>query len=254
MARPDQPRRTELAYGVAGRRDPRRVRGAVNLRSPLALTGETGPMDRRNAQLPEMEEPAVNSLASALGEAELLAPDEQALPASLDLFLAGVERRAYRVAEMHLGHREDALDAVQDAMLRLVRHYRDKPAAEWSPLFWGILRRRVVDLQRRRKVRSIMVGWLGGGHDGDGEELPVWEPADNGPGPLDRLHDTQSYADMAAAVKRLPRRQREAFMLRALEGLDVAETAQAMGCSEGSVKTHLSRAMHSLRDQLEDWR
>ena len=175
-------------------------------------------------------------------------------PASLDAFLAQVERRAFRMAELQLGHREDALDAVQDAMLRLVRHYRDKPAEEWSPLFWGILRRRVVDLQRRRKVRSIVVGWLGGGRDGDGEELPSWEPADQGPGPLDRLHDAQSYQDMAAAVKRLPKRQQEAFMLRVLEGLDVAETAMAMGCSEGSVKTHLSRAMHHLRDQLEDWR
>jgi RNA polymerase sigma-70 factor (ECF subfamily) len=196
----------------------------------------------------------MNSLASALGDAGLAARDEQAAPATLDAFLAQVERCAFRVAELHLGHREDALDAVQDAMLRLVRHYRDKPAAEWAPLFWGILRRRVVDLQRRRKVRSIMVGWLGGGRDGDGDELPAWEPADTGPGPLDRLQDAQSWADMAAAVKRLPQRQREAFMLRVLEGLDVAETAQAMGCSEGSVKTHLSRAMHNLRDQLEDWR
>ena len=146
------------------------------------------------------------------------------------------------------------MDAVQDAMLRLVRNYRDKPAQEWTPLFWGILRRRIVDLQRRRKVRSIVVGWLGGGRDDDGDELPAWEPADNGPGPLDRLQDAQSYEDMAAAVRKLPRRQQEAFMLRVLEGLDVAETAQAMGCSEGSVKTHLSRAMHNLRDQLEDWR
>jgi RNA polymerase sigma-70 factor (ECF subfamily) len=178
----------------------------------------------------------------------------QSVPATLDAFLAQVERRAFRMAELQLGHREDAFDAVQDAMLRLVRHYRDKPAGEWSPLFWGILRRRIVDLQRRRKVRSIVVGWLGGGHDGDGDELPAWEPADTGPGPLDRLHDAQSWRDMAAAVRKLPQRQREAFMLRVLEGLDVADTARAMGCSEGSVKTHLSRAMHHLRDQLEEWR
>ncbi|WNL47305.1 RNA polymerase sigma factor [Dyella sp. BiH032] len=195
----------------------------------------------------------MNSAVSTL-ETELLAEDAQAVPTSLDAFLAQVERRAFRLAEMSLGHREDAMDAVQDAMLRLVRNYRDKPAQEWTPLFWGILRRRIVDLQRRRKVRSIVVGWLGGGRDDDGDELPAWEPADNGPGPLDRLQDAQSYTDMAAAVKKLPQRQREAFMLRVLEGLDVAETAQAMGCSEGSVKTHLSRAMHNLRDQLEDWR
>jgi len=187
-------------------------------------------------------------------QADLSLEEARATPASLDAFLAQTERRAFRMAEMHLGHREDALDAVQDAMLRLVKHYRDKPAAEWAPLFWGILRRRIVDLQRRRKVRSIVVGWLGGGRDDDGDEMPAWDPADTGPGPLDRLQDAQSYADMAVAVKKLPQRQREAFMLRVLEGLDVAETAQAMGCSEGSVKTHLSRAMHHLRDHLEEWR
>ncbi|WP_114239989.1 RNA polymerase sigma factor [Dyella sp. C9] len=194
----------------------------------------------------------MSSVVSTL-DADLLAEDVRAVPASMDAFLAQVERRAFRMAELNLGHREDALDAVQDAMLRLVKHYSDKPAQEWTPLFWGILRRRIVDLQRRRKVRSIMVGWLGG-RDEDGDELPAWEPPDNSPGPLERLHDAQSYADMAAAVKLLPQRQREAFMLRVLEGLDVAETAQAMGCSEGSVKTHLSRALQRLRDQLEDWR
>jgi RNA polymerase sigma-70 factor (ECF subfamily) len=210
-------------------------------------------MESADVRSDEPDDSAMNSAVSTL-EAELLANDVQAVPTSLDAFLAQVERRAFRLAEMSLGHREDAMDAVQDAMLRLVRNYRDKPAQEWTPLFWGILRRRIVDLQRRRKVRSIVVGWLGGGRDDDGDELPAWEPADNGPGPLDRLQDAQSYTDMAAAVHKLPRRQREAFMLRVLEGLDVAETAQAMGCSEGSVKTHLSRAMHNLRDQLEDWR
>jgi RNA polymerase sigma-70 factor (ECF subfamily) len=199
----------------------------------------------------DAEDAAMNSMAGTLG-AELLEVRET--PATLDAFLAQVERRAFRMAEMQLRQREDAMDAVQDAMLRLVKHYRDKPAAEWPPLFWGILRRRIVDLQRRRKVRSIVVGWLGGGRDDDGDEMPMWEPADHGPGPLDRLQDVQSYADMAKAVGQLPQRQREAFMLRMLEGLDVAETAHAMGCSEGSVKTHLSRAMHHLRDLLEDWR
>lgn len=201
----------------------------------------------------EAEEAAMNSLAGTL-EDELLAATAQETPASLDAFLAQVERRAFRVAELNLQHREDALDAVQDAMLRLARHYRSKPAAEWAPLFWGILRRRLVDLQRRRKVRSIVVSWLGGGRDDEGDELPGWDPADHGPGPQDRVQDAQSWHDLSAALRELPRRQREAFTLRMLEELDVAETAQAMGCSEGSVKTHLSRAMQRLREQLEDWR
>lgn len=176
------------------------------------------------------------------------------VPASMDAFLAAIERRAWRMAEIHLGNRDDALDAVQDAMLRLVRHYGEKPAQEWTPLFWGILRRRIVDLQRRRKVRSIVVGWIGGGHDDDGAELPAWEPADDAPDPSARLQDSQAYGDIVEAVRKLPRRQREAFTLRIMEGLDVAETAAAMGCSDGSVKTHLSRAMHALREHLEAWR
>ena len=210
-------------------------------------------MESQDARSGDADDDAMNSVVSTL-DTDLMADDTRAVPATMDAFLSHVERRAFRLAELNLGNREDALDAVQDAMLRLVKHYRDKSAQEWSPLFWGILRRRIVDLQRRRKVRSIMVGWLGGGRDDDGDELPSWDPADAGPGPLDRLQDAQSYADMAAAVKKLPQRQREAFMLRVLEGLDVAETAQAMGCSEGSVKTHLSRAMQHLRDQLEAWR
>jgi RNA polymerase sigma-70 factor, ECF subfamily len=209
-------------------------------------------LEPEDAPPDDADEAAMSSVASTLNTD--LFDHVRETPATLDAFLAQVERRAFRMAELQLRQREDAMDAVQDAMLRLVRHYRDKPAAEWSPLFWGILRRRIVDLQRRRKVRSIVVGWLGGGRDDDGDELPAWEPADPGQDPLGRLHDVQSYADMAAAVRQLPQRQREAFMLRMLEGLDVAETARAMGCSEGSVKTHLSRAMHHLRDQLEDWR
>jgi len=197
---------------------------------------------------------AVNMAVGALVTPRLGVVGERASAVSLNAFLAQVEHRAFRMAELQLHQREDALDAVQDAMLRLAQHYRDKPPEEWAPLFWGILRRRIVDLQRRRKVRSIVVGWLGGGQDDDGDELPVWEPADHAPGPPDRLGDAQAYAAMASAVRKLPQRQREAFMFRILEGLDVAETAQAMRCSEGSVKTHLSRAMQHLRDQLEDWR
>jgi len=222
----------------------------VNPCEPAALKHPTEPEPGPSAD--DADSDAMNSLAGTL-DSDLLAADARAVPATLDAFLADVERRAFRLAELQLGHREDALDAVQDAMLRLVKHYRDKPAQEWTPLFWGILRRRIVDLQRRRKVRSIVVGWLGG-RDADGEDLPAWEPPDQSPGPLQRLHDSQSWGDLAAAVQRLPQRQREAFLLRMLEGLDVAQTAQAMGCSEGSVKTHLSRAMHHLRDQLEDWR
>lgn len=174
--------------------------------------------------------------------------------ATLEGFLASVERRAWRIAEIALRDPEEALDAVQDAMLRLVRHYSGKPAAEWPPLFWGILRRRITDLQRRRTVRNRVLVWTGRRTTDDGGELPAREAPDPGPDPARALASRQAHAAMSKAIRALPRRQQQAFLLRVLEGLDVADTAQAMGCSEGSVKTHLSRAMDALRTQLEGWR
>lgn len=168
--------------------------------------------------------------------------------ASLEHFLAGLGTRAFRFAELGLRQRDDALDAVQDAMMKMLA-YRDRPAAEWTPLFWRILRSRIVDLQRRRTFR---LRWLKPApqHD-DGSEID-W--ADDAPDPS-RSHDgREAYSKLADALGALPRRQREAFTLRILEELDVATTARAMGCSEGSVKTHLSRAREALQGQLEAWR
>jgi len=176
------------------------------------------------------------------------------IAATLEAFLASVERRAWRVAEIALHDPEEAMDAVQDAMLRLVRHYSGKPAEEWPPLFWGILRRRITDLQRRRTVRSRVLVWTGRATNDDNEELPAWEAPDLGPDPPRALASRQAHAAMSKAIRALPRRQQQAFLLRVLEGLDVADTAKAMGCSAGSVKTHLSRAMDALRTQLEGWR
>jgi RNA polymerase sigma-70 factor (ECF subfamily) len=172
-------------------------------------------------------------------------------PASLDQFLASVERRAFRVAELALGHREDAMDAVQEAMIKLVA-YRDKPADEWTPLFWSILRRQVTDRHRRNSVRRKFMAVLG--RAADEREDPLEMLPDPGEDPARRLADVQAWSALGRALRALPRRQREAYLLRELQGLDVAETAAAMGCSDGSVKTHLSRAMSALRLQLEDWR
>ena len=177
------------------------------------------------------------------------APD--AAPLSLDAFLASVERRAFRMAELGLGHREDALDVVQEAMIRLVG-YRDRPAAEWPPLFWSILRRLVTDRHRRNAVRRRVMAVLG--RPEEPREDPLEMLPDPGEDPARRHADGAAWAALGRAVRALPRRQREAYLLRELQGLDVAATAAAMGCSEGSVKTHLSRAMAALRKHLEDWR
>ena len=181
------------------------------------------------------------------GAAPAVAPAPAEAPASLDAFLAGIGPRAYRFAELGLRHREDALDTVQEAMLRMVG-YGDRPAAEWPALFWSILRSRVVDAQRRRSFR---MRWMLPAA-ANAEEGVDW--ADDAPDPS-RNHDgREAWSRLSDALAALPRRQREAFTLRVLEELDVADTARAMGCSEGSVKTHLSRAREALQRQLEDWR
>lgn len=178
-----------------------------------------------------------------------VAPNDRG--AELDRFLAGVERRAWSMARFATGQHPDALDIVQEAMLQLVRRYADRPAAEWAPLFHTILQSRIRDWHRRSKVRNRLRVWLG---RGDAEDAP--DPMNELPDPAAR--DPQAASEMRwsmetveAALTQLPARQREAFLLRAWEGLDTADTARAMGCSPGSVKTHYSRAVHALRAALE---
>ena len=173
------------------------------------------------------------------------------LPRDIDQFLAGIERRAFRLAELALGHREDALDAVQDAMIKLM-HYQHRPAAEWTPLFWSILRRQLTDRHRRNAVKRRVMSFFV--RSEDEREDPLELLPDPFEDPARRHSDSASWQALGRALRALPRRQRECFLLRELQGLNVADTAAAMGCSDGSVKTHLSRAMSALRVHLEDWR
>lgn len=174
---------------------------------------------------------------------------------ALDGFLAEVERKAFRMAQIGLRNEQDALDAVQDAMLQLVRNYANRPAAEWRPLFYRILENRVRDLQRRRTVRGRVMSWLPARFDEDGEEVgdAIAEAPDPTPGPVQQLSGDELMQALETALAALPGRQRQAFLLRNFEGLDVAETAAAMGCSEGSVKTHYFRAVQVLRAQLGEF-
>ena len=170
-------------------------------------------------------------------------------PRTLDAFLAGISARAFRFAELGLRHREDALDAVQDAMMKMLA-YRTRPAPEWTPIFWSVLRSRVVDLQRRRAMR---LRWLLPSSANEDDAPPDWAD-DEGVDPARALEQREAYGRLARGLAALPRRQREAFNLRVLEELDVPTTARIMGCSEGSVKTHLSRARDALQKHLEDRR
>jgi RNA polymerase sigma-70 factor (ECF subfamily) len=172
---------------------------------------------------------------------------------ALNAFLASVERRACRMAQLALGNDQDALDVVQDAMLRLARRYAQRPPEQWRPLFHRILQNRIRDALRRRRVLRGVMAWLPWKADGAGEpEDPVQQFPDPAPGPVRELEGAQIVEVLGAALRGLPDRQREAFLLRSLQGLDVAETAQAMGCSEGSVKTHYFRALQALRSRLGD--
>jgi RNA polymerase sigma-70 factor (ECF subfamily) len=170
-------------------------------------------------------------------------------------FLAATERRAFRIAQIALRHDQDALDAVQDAMLRLVRGYARRPAAEWPPLFYRILENGIRDMQRRRRTRSGVLAWLPwrGGDDEHDELDPVAQAPDPAPTPAAQVQTAETLQALERAVAALPARQRQAFLLRSIEGMDVAATAQAMGCSEGSVKTHYFRALQFLRGQLGEY-
>lgn len=182
-----------------------------------------------------------------LGPMTTEAPSPPA-PDTLEDFLREVEARAFRFAELGLRQREDALDAVQDAMMKMLG-YRDRPASEWGPLFWSILRNRITDFQRRGLFR---LRWLlPGSTDKEGEAID-W--ADDAPDPARSHESREAWGRISTAMRALPARQREAFTLRVLEEFDVADTARIMGCSEGSVKTHLSRARNALQQQLEDFR
>ncbi|MGH8280320.1 MAG: RNA polymerase sigma factor [Gammaproteobacteria bacterium] len=174
----------------------------------------------------------------------------------LNAFLAGVERRAYRIGLMALRNPDDALDAVQEAMLQLAKRYAARPEPEWLPLFYRILQSRVRDCQRRRMVRNRFLSFFGGQHEGDDEPPDPIESAPDPAGrdPAEQVAQAEAMQALEIALEELPGRQREAFVLRILEGMNVADTATSMGCSEGSVKTHLSRAVHSLRETLgEHW-
>jgi RNA polymerase sigma-70 factor (ECF subfamily) len=172
----------------------------------------------------------------------------------LNRFLAEVERKAFRMARIALRHDDDALDAVQDAMLQLARRYVQRPAEEWRPLFYRILQNRIRDLQRRRMVRGKVMALLPW-RRGEDEDLPdpLAEAPDQAPGPAEQVEGMGVMMRLETALATLPARQREAFMLRSLEGLDVAETAAAMGCSDGSVKTHYFRAVQALKLQLGEF-
>lgn len=163
--------------------------------------------------------------------------------------------RAYRIALYRLRNPDDALDVVQDAMISLVSRYARRPETEWPPLFYRILTNRIRDWQRRSTVRQKFTAWFSRDPDASDQAAPLDELADpQGRAPEQKVGMQQTMEELNVAIADLAPRQQEALLLRLVEGLDVAATATAMRCSEGSVKTHYSRAVHALRARLgEHW-
>ena len=173
-------------------------------------------------------------------------------------FLKGVERRAFKQAYFSVRNEESALDIVQDAMLKLAEKYAAKASEELPMLFQRILQNTIRDYYRRQKVRNtwttLLSALVPGNAEEDSDPLETLQAADgsnNKNNPHDHLDRMQLIVLIENEITALPARQREAFLLRYWEELDVAQTAKVMGCSEGSVKTHCSRATHTLASALK---
>jgi len=174
-------------------------------------------------------------------------------------FLKSVEKRAYKRSLYHVRNEEAALDIVQDSMLKLAEHYGDKPPGELPMLYQRILSNCTLDWFRRQKTRNALFSSLsdfeGPGEDGaDFDLLEAYSGPENGEtaqSAEDLVRRKQVFHDIEAEIQELPARQREAFLMRYWEEMDVAETAAAMGCSEGSVKTHCFRAIQTLSKALK---
>jgi len=173
-------------------------------------------------------------------------------------FLCSVERKAYVIAKLAVNNPDDALELVQEAMFKLVQLYSDKPQQQWTPLFYKILQSRIRDWYRRSSVKNRVIGWFKQTQNDHFDEK-------NRPNPIDQVAATENFdpasrlqTDLAnqhllKSLQKLSGRQQQVFILRAWEGFNVKEAAIAMDCSEGSVKTHYSRAIHSLRELMKEW-
>ncbi|TMP43171.1 RNA polymerase sigma factor [Pseudoalteromonas citrea] len=164
---------------------------------------------------------------------------------SLNGFLMAVEKKAYNMALISTGNRDEALDIVQDAMFKFATHYADKATEQWKPLFYRIVQNLIMDWHRKQKVRRIMTFWR--------EEDNTPEPwlASLNDCPENILGKHQKSNATLSILHELPVKQQQCFLLRAWEGLSVKETARAMNCSEGTIKTHFSRASAKLKQCIE---
>ncbi len=147
------------------------------------------------------------------------------------------------------------MDIVQDTMIRLCEKYADRPEAEWPPLFFKILERRILDWHRRNTTRKKLFTWVGPGREvgdpGNGE-VADFAGAIHAPSAEESVAAENTLENLTRVIEELPLRQQQVFLLRICQGLDVRETLAAMRCSQGSVKTHLFRATARIRKALDE--
>lgn len=170
---------------------------------------------------------------------------------ALELFLSDIEKRAFRIAQLAVRNEADALDIVQDAMIKLSCRYGSNPEAEWKPLFYKILENRILDHHRKENTRRKWFFWK---TTDDDEEVAVnAEAADEGQDPLQQLQRVELSDGLLREVEQLPVKQQQCFLLRCWEGMSVKETALAMQITEGSVKTHYFRAIQKLQTVIGEY-
>lgn len=172
-------------------------------------------------------------------------------------FLKSVEKRAFKHSIYRVRNEEAALDIVQDSMMKLAQHYGDKPAGQLPMLFQRILSNTTLDCLRRRKMSSAIFSSMSdfasrtkGGHFDVLETLESLNHSEGTESAQDASERDQLLREIERQIQELPGRQRDAFLMRYCEDMDVAQTAAAMGCSPGSVKTHCSRAVRALSQAL----
>ena len=172
----------------------------------------------------------------------------------LDAFLAEEEQKAFRVARVSVGNDDDALDVIQDAMLKFVHKYADKSSEQWRPLFYKIVYSRLTDFHRRRKVRRGIMRFIGSHEDEQQHNDELDNAVSVNLDPQQQLQVDGALEQLQLALENLPLRQQQAVLMHAWHGFDTSETARIMQVSTGSVKTHYSRGLEKLRDSLgADW-
>ena len=171
----------------------------------------------------------------------------------MEEFLKSVEKKAFRMIQIATGYTDDALDLLQDSMMAFVRKYSEKNESEWKPLFYRVIQNRIRDWYRREKLKKLFFVSISGKCDNldHGTDQIESIEDDRAVDSLTTLKTSQAMEKLNDVLKDLPSRQQQVFLLRSWEGLSTKETAKAMGCTEGTVKTHYSRAVTKLKLELE---